>query len=71
MATNILLGTSIILTFIALILVCLGFSTDHWLEVSVKRSQLKSDAAFDNNIKDHITGRDYLKKNDFKIVYIH
>ncbi len=56
MATNILLGVSIILTFIALVLVCLGFATDHWIEVSVKRADLVNDAAFDNSLKDHVSG---------------
>ena len=56
MATNILLGASIILTFIALVLVCLGFATDHWIEVSVKRADLVNDAQFDNSLKDHVSG---------------
>ena len=36
-----MLGFAIAFCFIALLLVCLGFATDHWVDVTVDRANLK------------------------------
>ena len=41
MATTGMLGFAIAFCFVALVLVCLGFATDHWVDVTVAREKVK------------------------------
>ena len=36
-----MLGFAIAFCFVALVLVCLGFATDHWVDVTVDREKVK------------------------------
>ncbi len=45
MAGQALLGSAIVFSFISLVLVCLGFATDYWQEITVNRENLRSISA--------------------------
>ena len=67
MATTGMLGFAIAFCFVALVLVCLGFATDHWVDVTVDREKVKILVPANQAMEDPNTFSRY--RGVFKVCY--
>ena len=67
MATTGMLGFAIAFCFVALVLVCLGFATDHWVDVTVDRDKVKILVSVNQAMTDPNTFSRY--RGVFKVCY--